>query len=182
MSRAQRAAVVAAVIGIAVILAGLYAWHAGRYPSTDDAYVDADVVGIVAQVAGPIVSLPVEDNQSVRAGELLFEIDPRPFEIAVEKAQAELEKTGQNVSALADEVASAEAQVQEARAQLRLAQVQWKRIEPLAKTGAVPFQDRDRAQAGLDDARAGLADASGDGMIRFDEDAVLFNLWMSDHI
>jgi multidrug resistance efflux pump len=105
------------------------------------------------------VSLPIADNQAVRAGDLLFEIDPRPFAIAVEKARADLEKTGQNVSALADEVASAEARVQEARASLRLAETQWKRIEPLAKLGAVPFQDRDKAQAGLDDARGGLADA-----------------------
>jgi multidrug efflux system membrane fusion protein len=56
-------------------------------------------------------------------------------------------------------VASAEAYVQEAKANLRLAETQWKRVEPLAKIGAVPFQDRDKAQAGLDDARAGLADA-----------------------
>jgi len=159
VSRTQRTAAVAVSIGAAVILAALYFRHADRYPSSDDAYVDADVVGIVAQVAGPIVSLPVQDNQSVRAGAPLFQIDPRPFQIAVDKAQAELEKTGQNVSALAAQVTSAEARVQEARARLRLAEVQWKRIEPLAKTGAVPFQDRDRAQASLDDARSGLADA-----------------------
>jgi multidrug resistance efflux pump len=110
-------------------------------------------------VAGPIVNLPIEDNQAVRAGDLLFEIDPRPFQIAVAKARAELDKTGQNVSALADQVASAEAQLQEAKARLRLAETQWKRVEPLAKLGALPFQDRDKAQAGLDDARAGLADA-----------------------
>ena len=159
MNRALRIGVVAVSIIGAGILATLYARHAELYPSTDDAYVDADVVGIVAQVAGPIVNLPIEDNQAVRAGDLLFEIDPRPFAIAVEKARAELEKTGQSVSALADQVASAEAQVQEAKANLRLAETQWKRIEPLAKLGAVPFQDRDKAQAGLDDARASLAGA-----------------------
>ena len=159
MNRARRIGIIAVSIAVAAILAALYYRYSERYPSTDDAYVDADVVGIVAQVAGPIVSLPIEDNQAVRAGDLLFEIDPRPFAIAVEKARAELEKTGQNVSALADQVASAEARVQEAKASLRLAETQWKRIEPLAKIGAVPFQDRDKAQAGLDDARGGMADA-----------------------
>jgi multidrug resistance efflux pump len=154
-----RIGIIALSIVVAAVLAALYYRHSERYPSTDDAYVDADVVGIVAQVAGPIVSLPIVDNQAVRAGELLFEIDPRPFRIAVEKARAELDKTGQNVSALADQVASAEAQVQEARASLRLAETQWKRIEPLSKIGAVPYQDRDKAQAQLDDARAGLAGA-----------------------
>ena len=159
MNRARRIGIIALSIAVAAILAALYSRHARLYPSTDDAYVDADVVAVVAQVAGPIVNLPIEDNQAVRAGDLLFEIDPRPFLIAVEKAKAELDKTGQNVSALADEVVSAEARVQEARANLRLAQTQWKRIEPLSKLGAVPFQDRDKARAGLDDARSGLAGA-----------------------
>jgi multidrug resistance efflux pump len=159
VNRARRIGVVAVSIVVAGILAAFYYRHYELYPSTDDAYVDADVVGMVAQVAGPIVNLPIADNQAVRAGDLLFEIDPRPFQIAVEKARADLDKTGQNVSALADQVASAEARVQEAKASLRLARTQWKRIEPLSKIGAVPFQDRDKAQAGLDDARGGLADA-----------------------
>jgi len=159
VNRTLRIGIVALSIAVAATLAALYYRHSERFPSTDDAYVDADVVAIVAQVAGPIVNLAVEDNQAVRAGDLLFEIDPRPFRIAVDKARAELDKTGQSVSALADQVASAEAQLQEAKASLRLAETQWKRIEPLAKTGAVPFQDRDKALAGLDDARAGLAGA-----------------------
>jgi len=159
VNRISRIGIIALTVAVAGALSALYYHHAKRYPSTDDAYVDADVVGIVAQVAGPIVHLPIQDNQIVHLGDLLFEIDPRPFQIAVEKARAELEKTGQNVSALGDEVASAEAQVQEAKASLRLAQTQWKRVEPLAKIGALPFQDRDKAQAQLDDARAGLADA-----------------------
>jgi multidrug resistance efflux pump len=159
VSRARQISVIVLSLTVAGVVAALYYRSSERYPGTDDAYVDADVVGIVAQVAGPIVNLPIEDNQAVRAGDLLFEIDPRPFQIAVAQARAELDKTGQNVSALADQVASAEAHLQEARAKLRLAETQWKRIEPLAKLGAVPFQDRDKARAGLDEARSGLADA-----------------------
>ncbi|MBW2271610.1 MAG: HlyD family secretion protein [Deltaproteobacteria bacterium] len=159
MKRAARIGIIAASIVAAGILATAYYRHSELYPSTDDAYVDADVVGIVAQVAGPIVNLPIEDNQAVSAGDLLFEIDPRPFRIAVEKAHAQLDKTGQNVSGLADDVTSADAYVRNAQANLRLAEVQWKRIEPLAKIGAVPFQDKDKAQAGLAEARAALADA-----------------------
>jgi multidrug resistance efflux pump len=140
---------------LAVLVLGRYE----RHPTTDDAYVDADVVGIVAQVAGPIVNLAVVDNQLVRAGELLFEIDPRPFRIEVEQTRAELDQTGQDVTALTDAVTSAEAGVRYAQAQLRLAQTQWRRVEPLAKIGALPFQDRDKAQAALDGARAGLENA-----------------------
>jgi multidrug resistance efflux pump len=159
VNRAQRIGIISVTILAAGVLATFSYRQSKLYPSTDDAYVEADVVGIVAQVAGPIVNLHIEDNQAVQAGDLLFEIDARPFAIDVEKARADLDKTGQDVSALADQVASAEAQVQEAKANLRLAETQWKRIEPLSKLGAVPFQDRDKARAGLDDARSGLAGA-----------------------
>jgi multidrug resistance efflux pump len=159
VKRATRIGIIAVSIVVAGILTALYYRHSERYPSTDDAYVDADVVGIVAQVAGPVVKLPIVDNQAVRAGDLLFEIDPRPFQIAVEQARAQLDETGDDVSALADAVTEAEAGVSYRQAQLRLAETQWKRVEPLAKIGAIPFQDRDKAVAGLDEARAGLADA-----------------------
>jgi multidrug resistance efflux pump len=160
LSRTTHILIVAGSVALAAVSIGFYLVAAERHPRTDDAYVDADVVSMVAQVSGPIVSLTVVDNQAVQAGDLLFEIDPRPFRIALAKARAELEKTGQNVSALADQVASAEAQVNEAEANLRLAQAQWRRIEPLAKIGAVPFQDKDKAQAGLDSARSQLAEAT----------------------
>jgi multidrug efflux system membrane fusion protein len=159
VSRALRIGIITVAVAVAVILSVLYYRHAERYPGTDDAYVDADVVGIVAQVAGPIVSLPIEDNQIVRANDLLFEIDPRPFRIAVEQARAQLDQTGNDVSALADAVTEAEAGVRYRQAQLRLAETQMKRVEPLSKIGALPFQDHDKAVAGLDEARAGVADS-----------------------
>ena len=159
MSRNQRIAIVATTLVIAAILGALLLRHYERYPTTDDAYVDADVVGIVAQVSGPIVELPIVDNQPVAAGELLFTIDPRPFQIAVDQARASLDRTGQDVTALADDVSSAQAGVRYNQANLRLAETQWRRVEPLAKIGAVPFQDRDKAQAALDSARAGLDNA-----------------------
>lgn len=155
-----------AIIGATALFAGalglLLIPYYERYPATDDAYVDADVVGIVAQVAGPISELPIRDNQAVRAGDLLFEIDPRPFRIQVAQSRAQLDKTGQDVTALADAVTSAEAGVRYAQAALRLAETQWKRVEPLASIGALPFQDRDKAQASLDGARAGLDDAKAE--------------------
>ena len=159
MGRTGRLGILALSIGAVAILGILVYRHYERYPTTDDAYVDADVVGTVAQVAGPIVNLPIVDNQAVGAGDLLFEIDPRPFQIAVAQARAQLDETGDDVSALADAVTEAEAGVRYRQAQLRLAEVQWKRVEPLAKIGALPFQDRDKAVAGLDEARAGLDDA-----------------------
>ena len=128
---------------MAAVLAALLLRHDARQPATDDAYVDADVVGIVAQVAGPIANLAVADNQVVRAGDLLFEIDPRPFRIQVEQVRAELDRTGQDVTALTDAVTNAEAGVRYSQAGLQLAETQWKRVEPLSKIGAIPYQDND---------------------------------------
>ena len=159
MNRSTRILIIAGVAAVAAVLAALLLWRDERHPATDDAYVDANVVGIVAQAAGPIANLAVADNQAVRAGDLLFEIDPRPFRIQVSQARAELDRTGQDVTALADAVTSAEAGVRYAQASLQLAETQWERVEPLAKIGAIPYQDRDKAQAALDGARAGLDSA-----------------------
>ena len=162
MDGKKRAAIIISSVAAAVLLAIPVLRHYTHYPTTDDAYVDADVVGIVAQVAGPIVDLPIQDNQPVRAGDRLFRIDPRPFRIKVDQARAQLDQTGQNVTALTDAVSSAEANVRYAEARLRLAETQWQRVEPLAKIGALPFQDRDKAQAAMDGARAGLDNANAE--------------------
>ena len=160
MSRKVRIAIIAGAVGLVAILTVPLLRHYEEYPTTDDGYVDADVVGIVAQAAGPIVDLPIVDNQAVGAGDLLFQIDPRPFQIQVDQVRAQLDQTGQDVTALTDEVTSGEAGVRYAEAQLRLAKVQWQRVEPLSKIGALPYQDRDKAQAALDGARAGLDNAN----------------------
>jgi membrane fusion protein (multidrug efflux system) len=59
-----------------------------NHPSTDDAYVQAGTINIAAQVTGPVANIFVEDHQLVQKGQLLFTIDPKPFQIAVNKAQA----------------------------------------------------------------------------------------------
>jgi multidrug efflux system membrane fusion protein len=162
VSRILRNGIVAVAVAVAVILAVLYLQNAQRYPGTDDAYVDADVVAIAPQVMGPIVNVAIEDNQAIRAGDLLFEIDPRPFQIAVDAARAELDQTGQNVRALADTVSAAEGEVQFAKAHLRLMEVQYRRVAAVAAVGAVSLEERDRAAAARDEARATLATAQSE--------------------
>src|ERR1700757_2635899 len=73
-------ALVAAVLGLVVL------YHSLHHPRTDDAEVFANFIGIAPQVEGPIVRLNVGDNQFVKQGELLYEIDERPYEYALEKA------------------------------------------------------------------------------------------------
>ena len=77
-------------ITVAAVLLGMLAlYRANHYPRTDDAEVFANFIGIAPQVDGPILRLNVHDNQFVRKGELLFEIDERPYQYALEKATSD---------------------------------------------------------------------------------------------
>lgn len=77
------------IAGAAVLLGAVVLYHANRSPRTDDAEVFANFIGIAPQVEGPIVRLNVLDNQFVKKGELLFEIDERPYQYALERALSE---------------------------------------------------------------------------------------------
>ncbi len=76
---------------ILVLLAAGY-WYltGGRYVSTDDAYIQAARVAISTDISGRVVEIKVKDNQKVAAGQVLFRLDPRPFQIAVDEAKAQL--------------------------------------------------------------------------------------------
>src|ERR1700758_5494045 len=77
-----------AIVALAILLALLVATRVSRHPRTDDAEVFANYIGIAPQVEGPIVELHVQDNQFVKKGDLLFVIDPRPYEYAYDRAVA----------------------------------------------------------------------------------------------
>jgi len=76
----------AGIVAGAVLLGLLVLWRTSHNPRTDDAEIFANFIGIAPQVEGPIVQLNVHDNQFVKKGDLLFVIDPRPYEYAYEKA------------------------------------------------------------------------------------------------
>src|ERR1700738_3726845 len=78
-----------AIISGAVVLGLVVLFEAHRQPRTDDAEVTANFIGIAPQVEGPIVRLKVRDNQFVKKGELLYEIDERPYQYALERALSE---------------------------------------------------------------------------------------------
>jgi multidrug efflux system membrane fusion protein len=108
----------AGIIGAAVIAVcvALLQWE--MRPQTDDATIRANFVGIAPQVNGHIVELLVRDNQQVREGDILFQIDPRPYEIALERARATLALTRKEVDGLKNGAATAVAGVSRAAAQL----------------------------------------------------------------
>ena len=79
-----------AIIAIGIAM-GLYVENRiSIRPSTDDATIDADVVHVAAAVGGRIIELPVTENAKVSKGDLLFRIDPVPYRLAVEQAEADL--------------------------------------------------------------------------------------------
>jgi membrane fusion protein (multidrug efflux system) len=78
------------VVLVVVLAAGVWAWTAAGRESTDDAQVDARVTQIAARVPGTVARVAVNDNQLVEAGTVLVELDPRDYQVAVDKARAEL--------------------------------------------------------------------------------------------
>jgi membrane fusion protein, multidrug efflux system len=79
-----------AVLVVAALVAGVWWWMSRNRESTDDAQVDAGVTPIAARVGGTVVSVPIVDNQPVEEGTVLIEIDKRDYEIALDRARAEL--------------------------------------------------------------------------------------------
>jgi membrane fusion protein, multidrug efflux system len=83
----------AAIIGAVILVGALGFWlHSRTYETTDDAQVDGHLNGVTARIDGVVKAVYVEENQSVKAGDVLVELDPRDYEVAVEQAQAQLMK------------------------------------------------------------------------------------------
>ncbi len=154
------------IIGLAIVVgavvAGLYVLRLYYvYPRTDDAYVRANVVGIAPHVSGPIVELPIHDNQHVAKGALLFVVDPRPYQAALERAEANLALTNLQIDALQDAIRSAQARQQQLAADAAYDKQYLDRIVPLLSRHFVTANDvfnaRSRlaaAQASVDSARS----------------------------
>jgi membrane fusion protein (multidrug efflux system) len=86
----RRVLVIGGVILLVLIAVGAWLWATAGQESTDDAQVDAHLTPIAARVGGSVLRVPVADNQEVHAGAVLVEIDPRDYEVVVERARAEL--------------------------------------------------------------------------------------------
>jgi multidrug resistance efflux pump len=157
------------VAGAAVaVVVTLLQWE--TKPQTDDATVRANFVGIAPQVNGHIVELLVRDNQQVNEGDLLFEIDPRPYQIALERARATLALTRNEVDGFKNGAKTAVAGVARAAAQLdasaaevirletqfKHADDHLKRLEPLLPQQFVTVDRLEEARTQRDAAAAAL--------------------------
>ncbi|HUA39919.1 MAG TPA: efflux RND transporter periplasmic adaptor subunit [Candidatus Sulfopaludibacter sp.] len=150
---------VALGILIATVIVTIIAiWTHDYRPETDDATLRANFIGVAPQVSGHIVELYVKDNQSIKKGDLLFVVDPRPYEDSVASAKANLSLTRKEVATLEDALKVAEASIMRAEAQelaaeatVERAQAEYKeaddhvkRLEPLL---AKQFATADQLEA-----------------------------------
>jgi membrane fusion protein, multidrug efflux system len=95
--------IVSLIIVAGAVIITLYVWAIiERHPRTDDATARANVVGIAPRVSGQILKLNVQDNQAVKEGDVLFEIDPEDYRLVLEKAKAELATVDQQLAQAQD--------------------------------------------------------------------------------
>lgn len=110
---------------VVAVAAGLALWRYQDYltnPWTRDGQVMANVIQVAPRVSGPVVELPIIDNQRVKAGDLLFRIDPRTYETDLALARAKLDRTEKDLLALDKQVVAAEASVALTRTQIAQAE------------------------------------------------------------
>ena len=98
-SRSGRWRVIAIAVVVLVLVAGIVWWRGRGRESTDDAQIDGHITQISARVGGPVIELSVTDNMAVKAGDVLVRIEQREYQIAVQKASAELADAQANAAA-----------------------------------------------------------------------------------
>ncbi|MEE2681095.1 MAG: biotin/lipoyl-binding protein [Planctomycetota bacterium] len=147
------------VLGIGFILLGgfsllMLAAELEDQPRTEDAYTRANIIGIAPHVSGRIMELNVQDNQPVKAGDLLFVVDPRPYEIALQEAKAQLDLVDLAIRGYEDQIKAGEAMIVAAKAKIAQDQAladyaaqYLARVEPLLGSRFVTPDQVDKARS-----------------------------------
>jgi multidrug efflux system membrane fusion protein len=155
------------IVGLAVVLS-LRAWDFNeQHPRTDDAVSRANIIGIAPRVSGPIIKINVTDNQFVKGGDLLFEIDPADFQLNVDRAKSSLDALDQQIETaksqdaqLKFQVKAAEAAVRQATAERDQAADTLRRLEPLLPKGYATKEQVDEARTKVASLDAQVAQAN----------------------
>jgi membrane fusion protein (multidrug efflux system) len=149
---------------------GYHYWTTDRYlVTTDDAYVDAHSALISPKVSGYISQVSVDDNQPVKAGEVVARIDPRDYQNALDQARADVEAAQASIATLVQQIDQQKLAVEQARqsvasdqAALLYSQQNYDRFTKEARTGAASVQQAQQATADTREKEAALArDTSG---------------------
>ena len=152
------ALVLAAIVALILVI-----WQLQTSPETNDAYVYADTIDVVPEVSGRIVEMPIRDNQRVKKGDLLFRIDPRPYQAMLDDAKARLTTldaqimlTQRTIKAQEYNAQSVSAAVERAKALVKQTTSSRIRLEPLVPQGFASQEDLDQARTAEKAARAEL--------------------------
>ncbi|QJQ33743.1 HlyD family secretion protein [Sphingomonas lacunae] len=147
-------------VPLLLALAGGYLWlTSGRSVSTDNAYVAQNKVSVSSEIGGVIVEVAVRENQQVKAGDLLFRIDPEPHRIAIAEANADIASAQANVTTLQLTADTMGADIETARRALTFAQTNLAREQALMARGFNTRARIDAAENAVNEARGRLADA-----------------------
>jgi membrane fusion protein (multidrug efflux system) len=146
-----------ALLPIALIAAGYLYVTGGAVMETDNAYVQADTVGISTDVSGMVQQVLVKDNQKVAKGDVLFKLDPKPFRFALERADAQVGTTKNDLLAMQASYRNMEAQVQQAKADVDFNMTNFKRQEQLLTNNYTPRATYDAAKNTLQGSQQKLA-------------------------
>lgn len=143
---------------LALLAGGAYVWvTGGRYQETENANLQQARISIASDTAGRIVQVGIADNQTVKAGDLLFVIDPEPYKIALAQADAAVAAARLNVEQLRAAYSQAMAQQKSAKSEVDYAQSQYDRAADLAQKGINAKSSLDEARNDLDKAKQQLA-------------------------
>ncbi len=166
-ARKRALTAVAAVVVVAGIAYGAYwALVLNHFESTDNAYVQGNVVQLTPQVGGTVVAINADDTDHVKAGQLLVKLDPADAQVALDQAEAQLAQTVREVrtlyannSTLRAQIALREADLSRAKSEQVRAQDDVSRRLPLVATGAVGKEEFDHSTASLSAAKSGVVAA-----------------------
>jgi membrane fusion protein (multidrug efflux system) len=159
-----RKAVVFALLAAGVAWGAHSAQRLLTYAETDDAFVTSSVHLVNSHVGGTISEIHVEQNSEVKAGDVLFRLDPRDHEAKVQQAEAQLAQSEVVIAFTKTQISSAHAKVDQAQAELTKAQADFDRMEELTRTKVSSKQEFDAAKATLDTANASLVSAKASAL------------------
>jgi membrane fusion protein, multidrug efflux system len=140
------------LLPIVLIIGAVWYVRGGRVMTTDDAYVNADKVGVSTDVSGIVQSVDVSENQQVGAGQVLYRLDPRPFQLGLERANAQLGDVVNDLNAQKANYSDIKAQLAQTQTDVDYYTTEYNRQLTL-------FKSHVTTQAAVDSARRNLANA-----------------------
>jgi membrane fusion protein, multidrug efflux system len=154
-----------ALMPLLLIIGAVWYYTANdHYVATDNAYVRQDKVSVSAEVGGRIVEVGVHENQPVRAGQLLFRIDPEPYRIAIAQADATIAAAQVKVIGAETAYQTTGVDIASAREGVTFYSSEYRRQAELMQSGFTTRARLEAAEHALSDARAKLANAEGDAI------------------